>query len=48
MWARVAKREVRMAEFRYEQANRIFRGADAPAIDRLDPQLSGGELPVHN
>jgi multiple sugar transport system ATP-binding protein len=35
-----------MAEVRYEQATRIFRGADAPAVNALDLQLEDGELLV--
>ncbi|HLJ03487.1 MAG TPA: ABC transporter ATP-binding protein [Solirubrobacteraceae bacterium] len=35
-----------MAEVRYEQATRIFRGAEAPAVDALDLELSDGELLV--
>ncbi|MGO9822462.1 MAG: ABC transporter ATP-binding protein [Solirubrobacteraceae bacterium] len=35
-----------MAEVRFEQATRLFRGADAPAVDRLDLELSDGELLV--
>jgi multiple sugar transport system ATP-binding protein len=35
-----------MAEVRYEQATRLFRGADAPAVDRLDLTLEDGELLV--
>ena len=28
-----------MAEVRYEQATRLFRGSEAPAVDRLDLTL---------
>ncbi|MDQ6816976.1 MAG: ABC transporter ATP-binding protein [Actinomycetota bacterium] len=35
-----------MAEVRFEQATRIFRGAEAPAVDRLDLELADGELLV--
>jgi multiple sugar transport system ATP-binding protein len=35
-----------MAEVRFEQATRLFRGAQAPAVDRLDLQLADGELMV--
>src|SRR5947209_10656187 len=35
-----------MAEVRFEQATRIFRGAPAPAVDRLDLSLRDGELLV--
>jgi multiple sugar transport system ATP-binding protein len=35
-----------MAEVRFEQATRLFRGADTPAVDRLDLQLTDGELLV--
>jgi multiple sugar transport system ATP-binding protein len=35
-----------MAEVRFEQATRIFRGADAPAVDALDLELQDGELLV--
>jgi multiple sugar transport system ATP-binding protein len=35
-----------MAEVRYEQATRLFRGAGAPAVDRLDLELADGELLV--
>ena len=35
-----------MAEVRYEQATRLFRGAEAPAVDRLDLKLADGELLV--
>ncbi|HZU61746.1 MAG TPA: ABC transporter ATP-binding protein [Solirubrobacteraceae bacterium] len=35
-----------MAEVRYEQATRIFRGAGAPAVDQLDLELEDGELLV--
>ena len=35
-----------MAEVRYEQATRLFRGADIPAVDRLDLELADGELLV--
>ncbi len=35
-----------MAEVRFEQATRIFRGAEAPAVDRLDLELKDGELVV--
>jgi multiple sugar transport system ATP-binding protein len=35
-----------MAEVRYEQATRLFRGSEAPAVDRLDLTLNDGELLV--
>ncbi len=35
-----------MARVRFEQATRIFRGAQAPAVDRLDLELEDGELLV--
>jgi multiple sugar transport system ATP-binding protein len=35
-----------MAEVRFEQATRLFRGAEVPAVDRLDLELSDGELLV--
>ena len=35
-----------MAEVRFEQATRLFRGSDAPAVDRLDLELADGELLV--
>jgi multiple sugar transport system ATP-binding protein len=35
-----------MAEVRFEQATRIFRGNDVPAVDRLDLTLGDGELLV--
>jgi multiple sugar transport system ATP-binding protein len=35
-----------MAEVRFEQASRIFRGADAPAVDQLNLELADGELLV--
>jgi ABC-type Fe3+/spermidine/putrescine transport system ATPase subunit len=35
-----------MAEVRFEQATRIFRGNDVPAVDRLDLTLTDGELLV--
>ncbi len=35
-----------MAEVRFEQATRIFRGNDVPAVDRLDLTLADGELLV--
>jgi multiple sugar transport system ATP-binding protein len=35
-----------MADIRFEQATRLFRGADAPAVDRLDLELEDGELLV--
>jgi multiple sugar transport system ATP-binding protein len=35
-----------MAEVRFEQATRLFRGAEAPAVDRLDLALADGELLV--
>jgi multiple sugar transport system ATP-binding protein len=35
-----------MAEVRFEQATRLFRGAAAPAVDRLDLHLADGELLV--
>jgi multiple sugar transport system ATP-binding protein len=35
-----------MAEVRFEQATRIFRGNDMPAVDRLDLTLADGELLV--
>jgi multiple sugar transport system ATP-binding protein len=35
-----------MAEVRFEQATRLFRGSDAPAVDRLDLELTDGELLV--
>jgi multiple sugar transport system ATP-binding protein len=35
-----------MAEVRYEQATRLFRGAEIPAVDRLDLELGDGELLV--
>ena len=35
-----------MAKVRFEQATRIFRGAQAPAVDRLDLELEDGELLV--
>jgi multiple sugar transport system ATP-binding protein len=35
-----------MAEVRFEQATRIFRGAEAPAVDRLELDLADGELVV--
>jgi multiple sugar transport system ATP-binding protein len=35
-----------MAEVRYEQATRIFRGASVPAVDSLDLELADGELLV--
>jgi multiple sugar transport system ATP-binding protein len=35
-----------MAEVRFEQATRLFRGAEAPAVDRLDLHLADGELLV--
>ncbi len=35
-----------MAEVRFEQATRVFRGADLPAVDRLDLVLEDGELLV--
>jgi multiple sugar transport system ATP-binding protein len=35
-----------MAEVRFEQATRLFRGAKSPAVDRLDLELADGELLV--
>jgi multiple sugar transport system ATP-binding protein len=35
-----------MAEVKFEQATRLFRGAEAPAVDRLDLELEDGELLV--
>jgi multiple sugar transport system ATP-binding protein len=35
-----------MAEVRFEQATRLFRGSEAPAVDRLDLELVDGELLV--
>jgi multiple sugar transport system ATP-binding protein len=35
-----------MAEVRFAQATRLFRGAEAPAVDRLDLELADGELLV--
>src|SRR5207302_4678831 len=35
-----------MAEVRFEQATRVFRGAQAPAVDALDLELQDGELLV--
>jgi multiple sugar transport system ATP-binding protein len=35
-----------MADVRFEQATRLFRGAAAPAVDRLDLELDDGELLV--
>jgi multiple sugar transport system ATP-binding protein len=35
-----------MAEVRYEEATRLFRGADRPAVDRLGLELTDGELLV--
>src|SRR5436309_2466798 len=35
-----------MAEVRFEQATRIFRGAPAPAVDSLELKLEDGELLV--
>src|SRR5579863_5114031 len=35
-----------MAEVRYEQATRLFRGAAVPAVDRLDLTIEDGELLV--
>jgi multiple sugar transport system ATP-binding protein len=35
-----------MAEVRFEQATRIFRGGSAPAVDALDLRLEDGELLV--
>jgi multiple sugar transport system ATP-binding protein len=35
-----------MAEVRFEQATRLFRGADDPAVDRLDLELEDAELLV--
>src|SRR5690242_6009882 len=35
-----------MAEVRFEQATRLFRGAQAPAVDCLDLELQDGELLV--
>jgi multiple sugar transport system ATP-binding protein len=35
-----------MAEVRFEQATRLFRGSDRPAVDRLNLELSDGELLV--
>ena len=35
-----------MSEVRFEQATRLFRGSDAPAVDRLDLHLDDGELLV--
>jgi multiple sugar transport system ATP-binding protein len=35
-----------MAEVRFEEATRLFRGNDAPAVDRLDLRLQDGELLV--
>jgi multiple sugar transport system ATP-binding protein len=35
-----------VAEVRFEQATRLFRGADMPAVDRLDLHLEDGELLV--
>ena len=35
-----------MAEVRFEHATRLFRGAAAPAVDRLDLELADGELLV--
>jgi multiple sugar transport system ATP-binding protein len=35
-----------MAEVRFEQATRIFKGSATPAVDRLDLTLSDGELLV--
>jgi multiple sugar transport system ATP-binding protein len=35
-----------MAEVRFEEATRLFRGNDAPAVDRLDLRLEDGELLV--
>jgi multiple sugar transport system ATP-binding protein len=35
-----------VADVRFEQATRLFRGAEAPAVDRLDLELADGELLV--
>src|SRR5581483_12434168 len=35
-----------MAEVRYEQATRLFRGSETPAVDRLNLELADGELLV--
>jgi multiple sugar transport system ATP-binding protein len=35
-----------VAEVRFEQATRLFRGADAPAVDRLELHIADGELLV--
>jgi multiple sugar transport system ATP-binding protein len=35
-----------MAEVRFERATRLFRGAERPAVDRLDLELADGELLV--
>jgi multiple sugar transport system ATP-binding protein len=35
-----------MADVRFEQATRFFRGASTPAVDRLDLELADGELLV--
>src|SRR5436309_8954422 len=35
-----------MAEIRYEQASRMFDGAEIPAVDSLDLHLNDGELMV--
>jgi len=35
-----------VAEVRYEHATRLFRGAERPAVDRLDLELADGELLV--
>src|SRR6059036_3515745 len=35
-----------MADVRFDEATRIFRGSDAPAVDQLDLKLADGELLV--
>jgi multiple sugar transport system ATP-binding protein len=35
-----------MAEVRFEEATKLFRGTQAPAVDRLDLELEDGELLV--
>jgi multiple sugar transport system ATP-binding protein len=35
-----------MSEIRYEQASRMFHGAEIPAVDSLDLHLNDGELMV--